>query len=109
VPTIRNREGSRCAITAPGQRHNQGESEGSQRPKPLHGTLDVRTITKVPPEQPCDDGGTCGHWNRLRGSDLLVQKTTLWQVENDLSGTVLERRIVRRATLSLAAAPGVGQ
>jgi len=31
------------------------------------------------------------------------------QVENDLSGAVLKRRIMRRATLSLAALLGVGQ
>jgi len=37
------------AITAPGQHHNQGESEGSQRPKPLHGTLDADMTTNVPP------------------------------------------------------------
>ena len=47
---------------------------------------------------------------KVKLSDPQERKlAALWQVENDLTGTVLERRIVRRATLSVAAAPGVGQ
>ncbi len=100
----------------PGVGHERGTARTREvpgRPTPRDDgepeTLRLGPVSRLPPEEPSDDGSTCGRWNRLGGSDLLVQETTLWQVENDLSGTVLERRIVRWATLSLAAAPGVGQ